>query len=69
MSSITYETTSPTDTNVRNILREKFGTNCDSIIEEAMDSVGRRYGSWRGFYTFTLSKLSDFITRKKIDKE
>ena len=55
------EYTSPTDDDVREILRGRFGTRYDSIIEKAMDSIDRKYGSWRGFHTFTLKKMSDFI--------
>jgi predicted ArsR family transcriptional regulator len=57
------EYTSPTDYDVREILREEFGTRYDSIIEKAMDSIGRKYGSWRGFHTFTHKEMSDFITK------
>lgn len=56
------EYTSPTDEDVRQILRKTFGSAHNSIIERAMDSVDRKYGSWRGFYTFTLQEMNDFIT-------
>ena len=62
------EHTSPTDDEVREILRIEFGLRYDSIIEQAMDSIDRKYGSWRGFYTFTLKEMSDFIT-KNINQE
>lgn len=57
------EYTSPTDDEVREILREEFGSRYDSVIEEAMDSIDRKYGSWRGFYTFTYKTMSDFIKK------
>ena len=57
------EYTTPTDEEVRDILREDFGIRYDSIITQAMDSIDRKYGSWRGFYTFTYKTMSEFITK------
>lgn len=63
------EYNSPTTNEVRNILYESdrivWGNVPDdakrSLVDDAIQSVNGKFGSWRGFYTFVYCDLVTYI--------
>ena len=55
----TLECTSPTRDDVKNYFLEKG--YYPQLIDQAMKHVDYEFGSWRGFYTFIVNKMENYM--------
>ena len=55
----------PTDEDVRKIVGEVVGPGLESLIEQGMDRVDRKYGSWDEFNNSKMHDIIMFVEEQK----